>query len=38
MFKAARQVFDADELEQLGQRMARRKETAREELFGAAVR
>jgi hemerythrin-like domain-containing protein len=35
MFKKARQVFDADELEELGERMARRKETARQELFGA---
>jgi hemerythrin-like domain-containing protein len=35
MFKQARQVFDADELEELGTRMARRKETAKEELFGA---
>jgi hypothetical protein len=30
-----RQVFDADELEELGERMARRKESARQELFGA---
>jgi hemerythrin-like domain-containing protein len=35
MFTQARRVFDADELDQLGERMARRKETAREELFGA---
>jgi hemerythrin-like domain-containing protein len=35
MFKAARQVFDKDELEELGQRMASRKEAAREQLFGA---
>ena len=35
MFKQARQVFDANELEELGDRMARRKETAKEELFGA---
>ena len=35
MFKTARQVFDDDELEELGDRMARRKETANEELFGA---
>ena len=38
MFKAARQVFDDDELEQLGEQMAQRKQTATEELFGAAVR
>jgi hemerythrin-like domain-containing protein len=38
MFKAARQVFDDDELEQLGEQMAQRKRTASEELFGAAVR
>jgi hemerythrin-like domain-containing protein len=35
MFKTARQVFADDELEDLGDRMARRKETAMEELFGA---
>ena len=35
MFKKARQVFDADELEELGERMAQRKQTAKEELFGA---
>ena len=35
MFVKARQVFDADELEELGNRMASRKETAKEELFGA---
>ena len=35
MFKQARQVFEADELEELGARMERRKETARMELFGA---
>jgi hemerythrin-like domain-containing protein len=35
MFKKARQVFDADELTELGDRMAQRKETAKEELFGA---
>jgi len=35
MFKQARQVFDADELAELGERMAQRKETARQELFGA---
>ncbi|HEX6475623.1 MAG TPA: hemerythrin domain-containing protein [Candidatus Limnocylindria bacterium] len=38
MFTAARQVFDRDELEELGERMAKRKVTAKEELFGAAVR
>jgi len=36
MFKHARQVFDPDELAQLGERMAQRKKSAREELFGAA--
>jgi hemerythrin-like domain-containing protein len=36
MFSKARQVFDDDELETLGERMARRKVTAREEMFGAA--
>jgi hemerythrin-like domain-containing protein len=36
MFKQARQVFDADELAELGDRMAQRKESARQELFGAA--
>jgi hemerythrin-like domain-containing protein len=35
MFKQARQVFDADELTELGDRMARRKESAKEEMFGA---
>jgi hemerythrin-like domain-containing protein len=35
MFKQARQVFGADELEQLGERMARRRESARQELFDA---
>jgi hemerythrin-like domain-containing protein len=35
MFKQARQVFEADELEALGDRMAQRKESARQELFGA---
>jgi hemerythrin-like domain-containing protein len=35
MFKTARQVFADDELEDLGDRMARRRETAMEELFGA---
>jgi hypothetical protein len=38
MFKAARQVFDRNELEELGERMALRKKSAKEELFGAAVR
>ena len=35
MFKQARAAFDANELADLGDRMARRKESAREELFGA---
>jgi hemerythrin-like domain-containing protein len=35
MFIQARKVFGADELEALGERMARRKESARKELFGA---
>jgi hemerythrin-like domain-containing protein len=35
MFRQARQVFEADELDELGERMARRKESARQELFGA---
>jgi hemerythrin-like domain-containing protein len=35
MFTKARQVFDADELEELGSRMASRKESAKQELFGA---
>jgi hemerythrin-like domain-containing protein len=35
MFKQARRVFEPDELEELGARMERRKETARKELFGA---
>jgi hemerythrin-like domain-containing protein len=35
MFTQARQVFDADELAELGERMARRKESAQQELFGA---
>jgi hemerythrin-like domain-containing protein len=35
MFKQARQVFEAEELEELGERMARRKQTAKAELFGA---
>jgi hemerythrin-like domain-containing protein len=34
MFKQARQVFEADELDTLGERMARRKESANQELFG----
>ena len=34
MFKQARQVFDDDELEELGRRMAERKESAHQELFG----
>ncbi len=38
MFTAARQVFERDELEELGERMAQRKVTAKEELFGTAVR
>ena len=38
MFAKARQVFDADELEELGNRMVSRKESARQELFGAPVR
>jgi hemerythrin-like domain-containing protein len=36
MFSNARLLFDDDELEALGERMARRKETAREEMFGPA--
>jgi hemerythrin-like domain-containing protein len=32
MFKAARQVFDRDELEDLGRRMERRKRSAQKEL------
>jgi len=32
MFKAARQVFDRDELEKLGRRMEQRKRSAQEEL------
>jgi len=32
MFKQARQVFDREELDQLGEQMARRKETAGQEL------
>ena len=36
MFKQARQVFDAEELAELGERMARRKESARQELFATA--
>jgi hemerythrin-like domain-containing protein len=34
MFTQARKVFDADELEELGERMAQRKDRAKEELFG----
>ncbi|MGH2454653.1 MAG: hemerythrin domain-containing protein [Candidatus Limnocylindria bacterium] len=34
MFKQARQVFDEAELRELGERMARRKLQAAEELFG----
>ena len=36
MFDQARRVFDDSELEELGRRMAERKETAQQELFGAA--
>jgi hemerythrin-like domain-containing protein len=35
MFEQARQVFDADELNELGDRMAARKASAKQELFGA---
>jgi hemerythrin-like domain-containing protein len=35
MFERARQVFDADELEELGNRMGKRKESAKQALFGA---
>jgi len=35
MFKTARQVFEETELHELGDRMALRKKTAMEELFGA---
>jgi hemerythrin-like domain-containing protein len=35
MFEQARQIFEAVELDELGERMARRKETARAELIGA---
>ena len=38
MFTAAREVFERGELEELGERMAQRKESAMQELFGAAVR
>ena len=38
MFTSARQVFEREELEELGERMAQRKKAATEELFGAAVR
>ncbi len=34
MFPQARQVFDRDELVELGERMAQRKVSAREEMFG----
>lgn len=37
MFEKARQVFDRDELRELGERMARRKEEASRELFGVAA-
>jgi len=36
MFDQARRVFDDSELEELGRRMAERKETAQQELFGTA--
>jgi hemerythrin-like domain-containing protein len=36
MFSRARQAFDEDELRALGERMERRKISAREEMFGAA--
>ena len=35
MFEKARQVFDRQELEELGERMARRRETAMRETAGA---
>jgi hemerythrin-like domain-containing protein len=35
MFRQARKALEAHELEALGERMARRKESARQELFGA---
>jgi hypothetical protein len=35
MFESARNVFDADELANLGERMAMRKDSAKQELFGA---
>jgi len=38
MFQKARQVFDRQELEDLGERMARRKATAQEELGIPATR
>jgi hemerythrin-like domain-containing protein len=38
MFKAARQVFDRDELQELGERMQRRKEEAMRELGMTASR
>ena len=34
MFEQARRVFDASELDELGRRMAERKESAQQELFG----
>jgi hypothetical protein len=36
MFRKARQVFDEDELEELGERMARRRAEAARETAGAA--
>jgi hypothetical protein len=38
MFKQARQVFDRDELEELGERMATRKKSAQQELSVPAGR
>jgi len=38
MFRKARQVFDEDELEDLGERMARRRAEAARETVGAARR
>ncbi|HEX6140715.1 MAG TPA: hemerythrin domain-containing protein [Candidatus Limnocylindria bacterium] len=37
MFEKARQVFDREELVELGERMARRKDEASRELFGVAA-
>jgi hemerythrin-like domain-containing protein len=37
MFTQARRVFDATELNELGERMAQRKESARREMFGASA-